>query len=70
VVEYLHGKTKVAVRIHSHAGHIDGKSKYIGDYPDTVDILKWLPSVEPRSLAFYINEGREKEFLDAFLKTF
>jgi predicted AlkP superfamily pyrophosphatase or phosphodiesterase len=51
-------------------GHIDGKNKYIGDYPDIVDTLKWLPSIEPRALAFHVKEGREQEFHDAFLEHF
>ncbi|MHB8129224.1 MAG: alkaline phosphatase family protein [Mobilitalea sp.] len=51
-------------------GHIDGKNKYIGDYPDIVDTLRWLPSIEPRTLAFYVKENREQEFHDVFLKHF
>lgn len=35
-------------------GHIDGRNEFIGDYPDIVDTLKWLPSIEPRALAFYV----------------
>jgi hypothetical protein len=51
-------------------GHIDGKNKYIGDYPDLLDTLKWLPSIEPRALAFYVKEGRKEEFYKAFQKYF
>ncbi len=51
-------------------GHIDGDNLYIGDYPDIVDTLKWLPTIEPRALAFHIKEGRDKEFHDAFLMHF
>lgn len=51
-------------------GHINGKNKYIGDYPDILDTLKWLPTIEPRTLAFYMKEGREEEFKDAFLRHF
>lgn len=54
----------------SDHGHIDGNNKFIGDYPDIVDTLKWLPTIEPRALAFYVKEGREKEFCNAFLKHF
>ncbi len=51
-------------------GHINSTNKYIGDYPDIMDTLKWLPSIEPRALAFYVKEGRETEFETAFLRHF
>ena len=51
-------------------GHIDGRNEFIGDYPDIVDTLKWLPSIEPRALAFYIKDGKAEEFYNAFLKHF
>jgi hypothetical protein len=51
-------------------GHINGKNKFIGDYPDILDTLKWLPSIEPRAIAFYVKEGREVEFQHTFLKHF
>lgn len=38
--------------------------------PDILDTLKWLPSVEPRALAFHVKDGREEEFRNAFLKHF
>ncbi|MBP1754639.1 MAG: hypothetical protein H6Q59_1037, partial [Firmicutes bacterium] len=47
-------------------GHIDGKSEFIGDYPELLDTLRWLPSIEPRALAFYVKEGREEEFCTVF----
>lgn len=51
-------------------GHIDGRNEFIGDYPDIVDTLKWLPSIEPRALAFYVKEGKKEEFYNAFLTHF
>lgn len=51
-------------------GHIDGRNEFIGDYPDIIDTLRWLPSIEPRALAFYVKEGKEEEFCNAFFKHF
>ncbi|MDF2908254.1 MAG: type phosphodiesterase / nucleotide pyrophosphatase [Herbinix sp.] len=51
-------------------GHINSTNKYIGDYPDIIDTLKWMPSIEPRALAFYVKEGREIDFETAFLRHF
>ncbi len=54
----------------SDHGHINSTNRYIGDYPDIIDTLKWMPSIEPRALAFYVKEGREMEFETAFLRNF
>ncbi|MDF2905439.1 MAG: hypothetical protein K0R34_760 [Herbinix sp.] len=51
-------------------GHINSTNKYIGDYSDIMDTLKWMPSMEPRALAFYVKEGREIEFETNFLRHF
>lgn len=70
-LEELSGKLQDTVLfIISDHGHIDSTNKYIGDYPDIMDTLKWLPSIEPRALAFYVKEGREIEFETTFLRHF
>jgi hypothetical protein len=51
-------------------GHMDSRNECICDYPDLLDTLKWLPTIEPRAVNFHIKEGREQEFQDAFLKHF
>lgn len=51
-------------------GHIDSQNRFIDDYPDILNTLKWLPSIEPRALAFHVKDGMEKEFKEAFLKHF
>lgn len=51
-------------------GHINSTNKFIGDYPDVIDTLRWMPSIEPRALAFHVKEGREMEFETAFLRHF
>lgn len=70
-IEQLSQKLQdTALFIIADHGHIDSKNRYIGDYPDIMDTLKWLPSIESRTLAFYIKEGKEKEFEKAFLHHF
>ena len=51
-------------------GHINTSNQYIGDYPEIMDTLKWMPSIEPRALAFSVKEGREMDFETAFLRHF
>ena len=51
-------------------GHIDGRSKLILDYPDLLSTLKYLPSIEPRALAFFIKDGMEEKFVYEFNKEF
>lgn len=47
-------------------GLIDGKNLLITDYPEVMDTLKHLPTIEPRALAFHVLEGREQDFEKAF----
>lgn len=51
-------------------GHINSQNIFIGDYPDILNTLKWLPSIEPRALAFHVKDDMEQEFKEAFLKHF
>lgn len=70
-VEALSSKLQDTVLfIISDHGHINSKNQYIGDFPDILDTLKWMPSLEPRALAFHVKEGREVEFETNFLRHF
>jgi predicted AlkP superfamily pyrophosphatase or phosphodiesterase len=70
-VERLSKKLKdTLIIVTADHGHIDSKNRYIGDYPDILKTLKRLPSIEPRTLAFFVKEGMEEEFKRAFLKHF
>lgn len=70
-LEKLSSKLKdTVVFIVSDHGQLDSHNKYIGDYPELLDTLKWLPSIEPRALAFHVKEGRDKDFQAAFLTLF
>ncbi len=51
-------------------GQVDSHNKFIGNYLDILDTLKWLPSIEARALAFHVKDGRENDFEKAFLKHF
>lgn len=70
-VEKLSKKLKdTLIVVTADHGHIDSKNRYISDYPDILRTLKRLPSIEPRTLAFFVKEGMEEEFKSAFLKHF
>lgn len=71
MVEELSGRLKdTLLIITADHGHINGKNELIENYKDITSCLKWLPSIEPRSLAFYVKEGMEEKFKEAFLKHF
>lgn len=67
LVHRLHDTVLFIIADH---GQIDGRNEFIGDYPDIVNTLKCLPSIEPRALAFYVKEGKEDEFYNVFMKHF
>ena len=51
-------------------GHIDADGVYINEYPEIMDTLLRLPSLEPRTPNFFIKEGRKEEFKARFLNRF
>jgi len=51
-------------------GHIDGRNVSITDYPDILECLIRLPSVEPRALNLFVKEEKRTEFERAFNKAF
>lgn len=52
-------------------GHKDITNKYvILDYPDLIDCLIIPPSLESRTLSFWVKEDRKKEFEKIFNETF
>ncbi|MEG2289027.1 MAG: hypothetical protein RSA29_12330 [Clostridium sp.] len=71
MVEEVSGKLKdTLLIITADHGHIDGKNKLISNYKEITGCLKWMPSIEPRSLAFHVKEGMDKKFKEEFLKEF
>ena len=51
-------------------GHIDSEAVAIVDYPEILDCLVRLPSIEPRALSLFVKEGMEQQFEAAFQKEF
>ena len=51
-------------------GQIDCVNVDLGDYPDIMECLKVLPSIEPRCMAFSIKDGMHERFEKAFRKHF
>lgn len=48
----------------------DSKTKYLEDYPQLVELLKFPPSVEPRALSFFVKDGETEKFRTEFNKIF
>lgn len=51
-------------------GHVDGRNVTITDYPEIMEYLERLPSIEPRALNLSIKEGKKDQFEKAFDKAF
>lgn len=51
-------------------GHIDADGVFINDYPEIMNTLKMLPSLEPRCPNFFVKKGMKEEFKNRFLDVF
>ncbi|MCR5483922.1 MAG: HAD hydrolase-like protein [Bacilli bacterium] len=51
-------------------GHLEEEDYQLVNYPDIVDCLRELPSIEPRATAFFIKEGMNERFEELFNKYF
>jgi len=51
-------------------GHIDTEYVLLQDYPQICDCLVRLPSLEPRALNFFVQEGKKEIFAREFQKAF
>lgn len=51
-------------------GHIDNEIKILQDYPELIDCLERLPSLEPRALNFFVKEEKEEFFKKEFNRLF
>lgn len=47
-------------------GHIDGKGCVLSDYPDILENLSCLPSIEPRTLNLFAKAGKKEALKKAF----
>ncbi|MCR5608214.1 MAG: alkaline phosphatase family protein [Lachnospiraceae bacterium] len=51
-------------------GHIDAKNALITDYPELVDCLIRMPSIEPRAINLFVKEDKKEDFVSLFNKAF
>ncbi len=51
-------------------GHIDSPKAVITDYPDIMECLLRMPSIEPRCLNLFVNDGMSEQFERAFAEHF
>lgn len=47
-------------------GHIDSKNDLITEYPEIMDCLVRMPSIEPRALNFFVKPEKKEEFVKLF----
>lgn len=47
-------------------GHTDVKLTYLSDHPELLDCLERLPSLEARTMTFFVKKGRKREFKKLF----
>ena len=70
-VEKLCSKLKDSlIIITADHGLCDGKTEYLEDYPQLMELLKIQPSIEPRALSLFIKDGKTEEFKTEFNKIF
>lgn len=51
-------------------GHIDSKSINLADYPDFLETLEKLPSIDSRNSTFFVYEDKNDKFVELFNKYF
>ena len=51
-------------------GHMDSKNYCILDYPEVLETLERLPSIEPRTLNFFIKDEYKESFPEIFERNF
>ena len=59
----------VIIVISDH-GHINCENLCIKDYPNVYELLVREPSIEPRTLSFFVKDGKKDEFKREYLKEF
>ena len=70
VEEFADGLTDTLLFITADHSHMDSNNLCILDYPEVVDCLKLMPSIEPRTLNLYIKDEKLEEFPGIFKKNF
>lgn len=51
-------------------GHIDVETSYMCDYPDLIECFRYLPSLESRTVNFFIKDGYHSMFKKRFNEYF
>lgn len=70
-VEELAGElSDTLLLITADHGHIDSPKAVITDYPDIMECLVRMPSIEPRCLNLFVRHGKEEQLKAAFEKHF
>lgn len=70
-VEELAGElSDTLLLITADHGHIDSPKAVVTDYPDIMECLVRMPSIEPRCLNLFVKDGMEEQLIAAFKEHF
>ena len=47
-------------------GHLNSDSAFLNDYPDIIECLERIPSIEPRALNLFVKKGMKKDLEERF----
>lgn len=64
------GLTDTLVLVTADHGHVDSKGAALEDYPELVECLVRMPSIEPRALNLFVKLECEKRFVERFQAEF
>ncbi|MDE6728501.1 MAG: alkaline phosphatase family protein, partial [Oscillospiraceae bacterium] len=70
VEELARGLSDTLLLITADHGHIDSPKAVITDYPDIMECLERMPSIEPRCLNLFVKDGMDEQLKAAFKKHF
>lgn len=68
--EFAAGLNDTLILITADHGHIDNRNLCILDYPEILNCLVRLPSIEPRTLNLFVKDDYKESFPTLFKKTF
>lgn len=64
------GLTDTLVIVTADHGHIDTQWLCLSDYPEVLECLTRIPSIEARAMSFFIHPEKKTQFVSAFKKHF
>ena len=70
LVKFSSGLSDTLLFITADHSQIESKNYCLMDYPEITECLIRMPSIEPRTLSFWVKDKYKKDFPDIFRKVF